>query len=287
MDIPPPPEAASSGREEPLPGNFQENFKTEEPLLDEAIEDFPVSPRGRCYTWPTQQYILDPFGGVSAANTQQPAPQIVMTPPGQHPQYSSHQPQTLVYCTVGPHQQHPQQLPPISGVFLQPSQSPLKSSYTNTTPSSGSNSNCCGGGPYSASSTHHSQSLTLYDDDSTTSEDESSPSSFYKLEALSQSSQSTPHQPEKKKRIRRRNPDAVTQKKPNPWGEESYSDLIARALSSAPGGRLKLNEVYQWFSDTIPYFSQRSSQEEAQGWKVGLMECVEWGDRMGFQKMTS
>lgn len=77
----------------------------------------------------------------------------------------------------------------------------------------------------------------------------------------------------KPKRIRRRTDGsgaiAGSGKKPNPWGEESYSDLIARALCNAMDGRLKLNEIYQWFSDNIPYFAARSSQEEAQGWKVG------------------
>jgi hypothetical protein len=57
-------------------------------------------------------------------------------------------------------------------------------------------------------------------------------------------------------------------KKPNPWGEQSYADLITIALSTAPNGRLKLNEVYQWFSDNIPYFTERSSPEGAAGWKV-------------------
>lgn len=80
----------------------------------------------------------------------------------------------------------------------------------------------------------------------------------------------------KPKRVRRRTADGggpaaaanQSHKKPNPWGEESYSDLIARALACSADGRLKLNEIYQWFSDNIPYFGQRSSQEEAQGWKV-------------------
>lgn len=72
----------------------------------------------------------------------------------------------------------------------------------------------------------------------------------------------------KKKRCRKKPPDQLAQKKPNPWGEESYSDLIARSLESTPEGRLKLNEIYQWFSDNIPYFRDRSSQEEAAGWKV-------------------
>lgn len=84
----------------------------------------------------------------------------------------------------------------------------------------------------------------------------------------STTNQSQQPTPVKKKRIRRRNPDAISQKKPNPWGEESYSDLIAKALECAQDGRMKLNEIYQWFSDNIPYFKERSSQEEAAGWKV-------------------
>ncbi|CAD5206764.1 unnamed protein product [Bursaphelenchus okinawaensis] len=76
--------------------------------------------------------------------------------------------------------------------------------------------------------------------------------------------------PLRKKRIRRRNPDSIPQKKPNPWGEDSYSDLIAKALESAPGGRMKLNEIYQWFSENVPYFKERSSQEHAAGWKNSI-----------------
>lgn len=63
-------------------------------------------------------------------------------------------------------------------------------------------------------------------------------------------------------------------RKPNPWGNESYSDLIARALITAPEGKLKLNEIYQWFSENVPYFAGRSSQEEAQGWKVPLFNYI-------------
>ncbi|KAJ1367647.1 hypothetical protein KIN20_028600 [Parelaphostrongylus tenuis] len=76
--------------------------------------------------------------------------------------------------------------------------------------------------------------------------------------------------PPKKKRCRKKPSDQLAQKKPNPWGEESYSDIIAKALESAPEGRLKLNEIYQWFSDNIPYFRERSSQEDAAGWKNSI-----------------
>lgn len=31
---------------------------------------------------------------------------------------------------------------------------------------------------------------------------------------------------------------------------------------------MKLNEIYQWFVDNVPYFRQRSGTEEAAGWKV-------------------
>lgn len=74
----------------------------------------------------------------------------------------------------------------------------------------------------------------------------------------------------KKKRVRKKPADVVSQKKPNPWGEESYSDLIAKALECAPEKRMKLNEIYQWFASNIAYFRDRASAEEAAGWKVNL-----------------
>ncbi|KAI6182561.1 hypothetical protein M3Y97_00393800 [Aphelenchoides bicaudatus] len=57
------------------------------------------------------------------------------------------------------------------------------------------------------------------------------------------------------------------QRKMNPWGEASYADLITKALENAPNKRLKLNEIYQWFSDNVPYFHERSTPELSAGWK--------------------
>uniref|UniRef100_F1KRA7 Forkhead box protein O n=1 Tax=Ascaris suum TaxID=6253 RepID=F1KRA7_ASCSU len=74
----------------------------------------------------------------------------------------------------------------------------------------------------------------------------------------------------KKKRVRKKPADVVSQKKPNPWGEESYSDLIAKALECAPEKRMKLNEIYQWFASNIAYFRDRASAEEAAGWKNSI-----------------
>lgn len=61
---------------------------------------------------------------------------------------------------------------------------------------------------------------------------------------------------------------SAPQKKPNAWGSDSYAELIEKAILSSPGGRLKLNEIYDWFIDNIPYFCKRSSQDGAVGWKV-------------------
>jgi hypothetical protein len=94
----------------------------------------------------------------------------------------------------------------------------------------------------------------------------SSPSILRECQEFPSTTQS-PEKP-KRKRIRKKDPNHVTQKKPNAWGEESYSDLIMKALEAAPDGRMKLNEIYQWFIDNVKYFSERSGQEEASGWKV-------------------
>uniref|UniRef100_A0A1I7RY46 Forkhead box protein O n=1 Tax=Bursaphelenchus xylophilus TaxID=6326 RepID=A0A1I7RY46_BURXY len=78
------------------------------------------------------------------------------------------------------------------------------------------------------------------------------------------------HSQDKRRRVRRRHPENLSQKKSNPWGDESYADLIARALESTPDGRLRLNEIYQWFVENLDYFRERSGPEEAAGWKNSI-----------------
>nr|2MBF_A Chain A, Fork head domain containing protein [Brugia malayi] len=56
----------------------------------------------------------------------------------------------------------------------------------------------------------------------------------------------------------------------NPWGAESYSDLIAKALKSTFDGRMRLNEIYNWFASNVPYFGNRTSQEQSAGWKNSI-----------------
>lgn len=161
-------------------------------------DDFDPEPRGRCYTWPMQQFLYDPSGE---------------HPPSVLPQHSH------------------------NSMLREPTVAQLLAA----TPSSSA----------SAMGTHLM------------------PLGMSLLPGISSTGQSL--LPPKKKRCRKKPSDQLAQKKPNPWGEESYSDIIAKALESAPDGRLKLNEIYQWFSDNIPYFRERSSQEEAAGWKVCIL----------------
>lgn len=94
--------------------------------------------------------------------------------------------------------------------------------------------------------------------------------SFYSNDANSNHSLDKAGGPEKPKRTRRRNTESTGQKKINPWGAESYADLIIRALESAPDGRLRLNEIYTWFAENVPYFQNRALPEESSGWKVSI-----------------
>lgn len=71
----------------------------------------------------------------------------------------------------------------------------------------------------------------------------------------------------KKKRCRGKT-EEVPKRKTNPWGEESYSELIEKALNSARDKKLKLNQIYDWFVNNLEYFRNRSNNEEGYGWKV-------------------
>ncbi|KAK5974614.1 Forkhead box protein O [Trichostrongylus colubriformis] len=158
-------------------------------------DDFGPEPRGRCYTWPMQQFVFDP-------------------------------------SATGQNQDHQPQL------HLSMIREPTVAQLLAATPSS------------STAMGNHLMPLGM-----------SLPPGMSAGHSLL---------PPKKKRCRKKPSDQLAQKKPNPWGEESYSDLIAKALESAPDGRLKLNEIYQWFSDNVAYFRERSSQEDAAGWKNSI-----------------
>ncbi|CAB3408794.1 unnamed protein product [Caenorhabditis bovis] len=165
--------------------------------------DFSSEPRGRCYTWPMQQYMYEHPMSVPPSQMPTPTQMSVMSSP---PAMMHHQMPnvSIAPCSSGMSGGGNAHVMPL-GMNMPMSQ---------------------GGGPMPVSA--------------------------------------------KKKRCRKKPSDQLAQKKPNPWGEESYSDIIAKALETAPEGRLKLSEIYQWFSDNIQYFRERSSQEEAAGWKNSI-----------------
>ncbi len=76
----------------------------------------------------------------------------------------------------------------------------------------------------------------------------------------------------KKKSSKKKKTEGESQssKKENPWGPESYSDLITRALETHPEKRMQLNEIYEWFKQSKAYFLDRAAGEASAGWKVNF-----------------
>ena len=54
----------------------------------------------------------------------------------------------------------------------------------------------------------------------------------------------------------------------NPWGPESYSELIIRAISNSPNQRLTLSQIYDWVAENISYFADKRDHNSSKGWKV-------------------
>lgn len=54
----------------------------------------------------------------------------------------------------------------------------------------------------------------------------------------------------------------------NPWGSETYSDLIAKAIESYPDKQATLQQIYDYISTHYTYFRERSDPPASAGWKV-------------------
>lgn len=54
----------------------------------------------------------------------------------------------------------------------------------------------------------------------------------------------------------------------NPWGPQSYSELISGAISSSPGHRASLQQIYDWIVTNIPWFQDKADYPSTKGWKV-------------------
>lgn len=57
----------------------------------------------------------------------------------------------------------------------------------------------------------------------------------------------------------------------NPWGPETYSDLIAKAIESYPEKQATLQQIYDFISSNHIYFRERSDPPASAGWKVGII----------------
>ncbi|CAI2299674.1 unnamed protein product [Caenorhabditis sp. 36 PRJEB53466] len=234
-------------------------------------DDFSPEPRGRCYTWPMQQFVYPPDQQHHHHHQNQQY---------QQQQHQAHYPY-MHHHAAAHHQHHPYGAPPTHLNLTA-----LTSSGSSVASSIGGGANCNGspgasqppalpGAASGSSSSSSCSSATttvgqMLAAASVPSCSSTATTTMTLGMSLSLSAGGGPMMPAKKKRCRKKPTDQLAQKKPNPWGEESYSDIIAKALESAPDGRLKLNEIYQWFSDNIPYFRERSSQEEAAGWKNSI-----------------
>ncbi|TRZ02090.1 hypothetical protein DNTS_003248 [Danionella cerebrum] len=64
----------------------------------------------------------------------------------------------------------------------------------------------------------------------------------------------------------------------NAWGNQSYADLITRAIESTPEKRLTLSQIYDWMVRFVPYFKDKGDSNSSAGWK-----SVE-GIRVGFNE---
>ena len=56
----------------------------------------------------------------------------------------------------------------------------------------------------------------------------------------------------------------------NPWGHQSYADLITQAINSSQEKRLTLNQIYEWLMLNIPFFAERKDSSMSAGWKNSI-----------------
>ncbi|CAL8248846.1 unnamed protein product [Lota lota] len=54
----------------------------------------------------------------------------------------------------------------------------------------------------------------------------------------------------------------------NAWGNQSYADLITRAIESTAEKRLTLSQIYDWMVRYVPYFKDKGDSNSSAGWKA-------------------
>ncbi|XP_048849042.1 forkhead box protein O6-like [Brienomyrus brachyistius] len=56
----------------------------------------------------------------------------------------------------------------------------------------------------------------------------------------------------------------------NAWGNQSYADLITRAIESSADRRLTLSQIYDWMVRYVPYFKDKGDSNSSAGWKNSI-----------------
>lgn len=56
----------------------------------------------------------------------------------------------------------------------------------------------------------------------------------------------------------------------NPWGPQSYSELISAAIRANSSHQASLQQIYDWIVNNIAWFSDKGDYPSTKGWKVGL-----------------
>ena len=54
----------------------------------------------------------------------------------------------------------------------------------------------------------------------------------------------------------------------NIWKNQTYADLICKAILSSPSKRLTLSQIYDWLIENIEYFKAKKDGKSSVGWKV-------------------
>ncbi|KAL5966286.1 Forkhead box protein O1-B, partial [Taenia solium] len=65
----------------------------------------------------------------------------------------------------------------------------------------------------------------------------------------------------------------------NPWGSETYSDLIAKAIESYPEKQATLQQIYDYISTNYTYFRERSDPPASAGWKNSIRHNLSLHDK--------
>ncbi|XP_001639907.3 forkhead box protein O isoform X2 [Nematostella vectensis] len=68
--------------------------------------------------------------------------------------------------------------------------------------------------------------------------------------------------------------DDQEKEKKKPWGNASYSDLIARAITQSTKQKLTLPQIYEWFVDNVSYFRDREHLPSTKGWKNAIRHTL-------------